>query len=644
MSIIRTTLIRLNMLFREISLSKPRWGMLLVIIGFITAILFGGLWLLFPIGFFGVNHDAFLENLSNYLLLSLLGALLVVEKVTQSSSPVFSILLGAILGILFFINILGLTMVDPAQINWLIRGDWQWHFLGWHIFRNETWQFPLGKITGFWFPMGTSIGYTDSIPLLALLLKPVAAFLPSDFQYIGLWLLICFILQGIFAVLLLRLSTKNLFLQAMGSLFFILTPILVQRLGHPALCAHWLLLAALWLYFKAWNHSSFYQQLGSWLLFISLSATIHPYLTVMMLGLATAFYIRVGWVNTQNTFTSAFLSLMALGVTALLIGWQVGYFLVSSSNLEGFGLGYYSMNLLSPFNAMGGGSALFRDIPVATEGQYEGFNYLGAGILILGIVAVYELNKHFVQRATWRNLLPLLVVSFLFTVLAVSNKVTVGSHVLIEWHSEWLKVLSTFRSTGRFFWPVHYLLLFTIIRVLIKRNPFRTAFIYLSLGLTLQIIDLWPIYQSHRQVRWNPALHWNPQLPVWNNPLKSAIWELAAPYYRHITLLPPGACGEAAAPYQPFAYLAGHHGLTINSGQMARFDDQQTGEYCQQLLKDLQQGKVEHDTVYIVHPTYLANLQKNARRDLVCSKIDDFEVCVTEQSYLKMEGKLQLGR
>lgn len=625
---------------KNLNSPMPR-GRQLVITLLITSLLFIVLWHFFPLtNVIRTDHYAFLEYFSTHLLISLVGTLLLAEKVIKNSDSNSSTLLGAALGMLVFINLFGLKMVDPTQITWLMRGDWEWQFLGWHIFRHEEWQFPVGKMTGFWYPVGTSIGYTDSIPWLALLLKPVSTFLPGDFQYIGLWLFSCFTLQGIFAALLLRQACKILFLQTLGILFFLLTPILIHRLGHPALCAHWLLLAALWLYLKHWHNFplSPSRQLGSWLLLTSLSAATHPYLAVMVLGLAIAFYSRVWLVEHQPVITSALLPMVTLGLVTLLIWWQVGYFLLGHKNMELFGVGHYSMNLLSPLNAMGSGSVLFRDMPFATAGQYEGLNYLGAGVLVLGLWAGYELTKRFVQQTTLKYFLPLFVVCFFLTLLAISNKVTLGSLVLLEFQDNLVSVLSMFRATGRFFWPVHYLLVFMVITVLMRRNSPWTTFTFLSFGVTLQVIDLWPIYQSHRQVRENPAFHWNPNLPTWENPLHSNFWHRVAQHYQHFTLLPPIACGEEAAPYQPFAYLAGHYGLTINTGHLARFDAEQTSHYCHQLLADFQTGVVDHESIYIVHPNFLSSFQKNARFPVVCANIDGFDICVTKDSYLRWKG------
>ena len=412
------------------------WLAIVIITGLFLITLQG----IFPFNqaFAPIGSYAYLENLSTQLLVSLVFALLLVNAMMKYNHSVMTLTLGAAIAILFFVNILGLKMVDPTQIDWIMRGDWEWHFMGWHFFRNEPWHLPLGKITNFSFPVGTSIGYTDSIPLFALLFKPFTHFLPADFQYIGLWIFISYILQGVFAALLIRLVSKNLLIQAVGTLFFVMSPVLLHRLGHEALCAHWLLLAGLWLYFKSWDKPSPYQALTSWILLISIGALVHPYLTVMLLGLATAFYARFWLVEQKCTMTPALLQLTLLGLTCLFMWWQAGYFFIDNKNMTGINLGHYSMNLLSPINAMGGGSLLFRDAPVATNGQYEGFNYLGAGILLMGVWMIYELNKNPVQRSTLKKYLPLIIVCIGFTIFAVSNKVTIGNVVLIDIQSQLL--------------------------------------------------------------------------------------------------------------------------------------------------------------------------------------------------------------
>ncbi len=84
-------------------------------------------------------------------------------------------------------------------------------------------------------------------------------------------------------------------------------------------------------------------------------------------------------------------------------------------------------------------------------GQYEGFNYLGAGVLLLGTWALYELMQRPPTRNTLKSLLPLGLISLGLTLFAVSHKVTWGATVLWELDSQFVGLLSVFRSSGRFF-------------------------------------------------------------------------------------------------------------------------------------------------------------------------------------------------
>jgi len=569
---------------------------------------------------------------ANLSLGSLLVLVLILMRVGHRfRHPSISLSLGAALGALFFIFTLGVQILIPTEIGWLMRShDWQTHFLGWHIFRNEPWHWPLGQLDGFWYPVGTSIGYTDSIPLLAFIFKPWHSLLPADFQYLGLWLFTCFILQGIFAALLMRLLTAHIWVQTLGILFWVLNPILLNRIAHPALCSHWLLLAGLWLYFKPWQNA--HQALSHWFVITALSAWIHPYITVMVLGLALAFYGRWGLVERRLSMSQASIHLLILVSSVLVLWWSVGYFLLTDKqDMQAQALGHYSMNLLSLVNPMGW-SAVLPDIPLATEGQYEGFNYLGLGLLLMAWWAVYEAIQRPIRWSQLKPVLPLMIVSLGLTLLALSNRITLGSQQLFALEHEWLTHLAAFQSTGRFFWPVNYALILFIIALLVRRNRPRRAVLYLSLGLSIQLFDFYPKISAHYQV------HQQPEYYLWDNPLKSDIWEFAAQYYRHITLLPPYACDEPAAPYAPFAYLAGHHGMTLNSGYLARFNGAQTRQYCQQLMQAIQHGQVEADHLYIVHPRYLTLFQTTAQHPLSCASIDSYNACVSKASYLKWQA------
>jgi hypothetical protein len=160
-------------------------------------------------------------------------------------------LLGALLGGFVFLVIYGPEILNPAFIGWTMEGDAAQHFLGWHFFRSEPWMFPVGLIEGYQFPQGTSLVYTDSIPLVAIPLKLITGLLPAVFQYHGMWLFSAYLLQGYFSALLLRYITKNPMFVLLGTCFFLLSPLLVQRAWiHESLTAHWIILGAIYLYFQ----------------------------------------------------------------------------------------------------------------------------------------------------------------------------------------------------------------------------------------------------------------------------------------------------------------------------------------------------------------------------------------------------------
>ena len=89
------------------------------------------------------------------------------NKYIEKYIPIFGMLLGGIV----FLIIYGHKILNPTFIEWTMDGDAAQHFLGWHFFRSEPWTFPIGVIQSYQYPQGTSLVYTDSIPLLAIPLK-----------------------------------------------------------------------------------------------------------------------------------------------------------------------------------------------------------------------------------------------------------------------------------------------------------------------------------------------------------------------------------------------------------------------------------------------------------------------------------------
>ena len=114
--------------------------------------------------------------------------------------------LGALLGAAVFLLVYGLPPLNVANDAFCrggyIEKDIQQHYAGWLFYRSSALGWPLGVTQAVNAPQGVSVAYTDSIPLLAVLCRPLAAALGGTFQYFGWFTLVCFALQGGFAALL----------------------------------------------------------------------------------------------------------------------------------------------------------------------------------------------------------------------------------------------------------------------------------------------------------------------------------------------------------------------------------------------------------------------------------------------------------
>ena len=122
--------------------------------------------------------------------------------------------LGALLGAAVFLLVYGLAPLDAANDAFCrggyIEKDIQQHYAGWLFYRSSAPGWPLGVTQAVNAPQGVSVAYTDSIPLLAVLCRPLAAALGGTFQYFGWFTLVCFALQGGFAALLCGLFAEGL--------------------------------------------------------------------------------------------------------------------------------------------------------------------------------------------------------------------------------------------------------------------------------------------------------------------------------------------------------------------------------------------------------------------------------------------------
>jgi hypothetical protein len=513
----------------------------------------------------------------------------------------WAVLPPVLLGVLACWAVTGSAMLAVSNVRWLAQSDLAQSYLGWAFFRGAPWSLPLGANPSYGLEFASSVYYSDSIPLLAILIKPFAGWLPEPFQYFGGWVLICFVLQAFFAWRLLGLFTQARLARLLGATLFVLAPPMLSRLGgHMALVGHWCVLAALYLYMRPSRR----WQTGCWATLVAMAMTIHAYLFVMVAAVWVADWLR-RMLQDRNACAGvdrswrwrAIREAVLVPMAAILAGWLAGFFMVSNGGAQAAGFGYYKMNLLAPFD--GAGWSWFGLQTAHAAGEYEGFNYLGLGGLALtGLALLLSLK---VQRlATTRHRWwPLVWVAVGLTVAAITPHVGWGSH---QWQiplpASWENKLShlSLQSTGRLFWVPYYLCLIWALGVLSRVLPVRWLSAVLALGVALQLVDLYPGLAS---------LHANLVTRAEATPipgLHGEFWDKAATRYHRLRQLPlqitkPG--------WEALAFYAQQHGMGTDAVQLARVNWDRFNLAQDEQRSRLLRGQPENDSLYVLDDTYV---------------------------------------
>jgi hypothetical protein len=492
-----------------------------------------------------------------------------------------------LLGLAAFWLVVGAGPLSPTNIAWFQGDDADpaQHYLGWAFFRASRWTLPIGANPDYGLEQSSGIVFSDSIPLLAFVFKLFSSLLPTPFQYFGLWLLLCYVLQAVFAARLAALVIAPRPARLAFAALLLFTPALMQRLnGHYTLCGHWLVLAGLYLCARRDSDPA---PSAAWIGLALLACLIHPYLLVMVLALWVAsltMRARTGSLPARSAVieVAVVLGLVALGA------WQSGWFLPGTS-VSGWGFGYYRMNLLSPIDP-NGWSYLLPDLP-QESGDYEGFNYFGLGALLVVALALSTLRR---SRPPLELLLPwtpLALVLVALALFAVSNKIGVADHeVAIPLPALVLRAANVFRSSGRMFWPVGYSLVLGALWLVTRTHGPRVATWVLLGAAAIQIIDT--------SASWRPLSQklFQQSGSVWSTPLRSPFWEEAAPRYAALRVVTAEARGHACA---PFSYLALTHGLATDCADLARPDAERERQIAEQSFQALLQGP-DADALYVL--------------------------------------------
>lgn len=368
-------------------------------------------------------------------------------------------------------------ILDIGNPGWLIRGqDNGENALGLHAYRYDPHAGASLRTTLLNAPDGVPVLYTDSNPLVTLAAKVFSPLLPADAQLVGPFILLCLILQTLFAWLLLRRHAPGPLALWIGVILLAFPPTLANRFVHANLMAHWTILAALWLFLNP-DHGT---KLRWWAPLIAITALIHSYLLIMV-GAIWASAMMVQFIAGP---ARARVMTLAHGAAILVLVAALAKWLGVGDQAVAGNFGAFSMPLDALWNpAIDSFSRLLPGHERSPGRGFEGFQYLGAGglLLVLGAIAIaWRMPAREPERAVsarLRGLVPALIV---LAILAVAR---------LHLPEPILAVLDPVRASGRLFWPVGYVLILMAVLAL-YRLPRDRAGLALAAILAIQIADV----------------------------------------------------------------------------------------------------------------------------------------------------------
>ncbi len=447
---------------------------------------------------------------------------------------------GFLIGALLFPMVYGTALLHVTYDSWIFTlpdPDIRQHYLGFLHFIHSDWHFPLGMFDSLSYPHMISVIWTDSIPGICLILKLFRSFLPPLFQFFGWFGLISFGLSGGLAALLVRKITKSTFLSILFVPVIVLSfPVLQRMYYHTSLAAHWIILLSLWIFFSEEEWSLKKRALvwgGMSLLCVMIHSYFLPMAGVIMLAGEILILIRKKGEGKRLLLPVA--SFCASGILGLFV---LGAF-AGHVNHDGYSVGGFNANLNTFWNSLGDGLLPPFENKIGT--QYEGYAYLGIGILLLCILSffilVIRLIRRKMQGASLKKMAgqhlyecAVVIMILVFLIVSLVPEVDLGMTTLIpDIMPGFLKRLfGMFRSNGRFIWPAVYLIILSCAYV-IKRSLPRAGVVILIFACLLQFLDIYS-YASKKNAYFSEE-------KFFMNPLDQIVLNDVIDRYKHLVVI-----------------------------------------------------------------------------------------------------------
>lgn len=560
-------------------------------------------------------------------------------------------LISALIGGILFVLIYGVRILNPLYDDWLFAGgDLTQHYVGWIFFRRSELQFPLGLIDGLLGDIKTSVLYMDSIPILAMFFKILSPILPKTFQYFGLMGLMSFMLSGASSSLLIYRFNKNGIFCIIGSTLYVVCPAILQRLyGHEGLACHFLIILGfvLWAYQNHQWKKKWQKQFMApilWGVLGIVAVGTHMYFVPMIYCAMLGCFITDTFLYKKPS--RALFSVLALTLTSLISMWLLGAF-YGDAVVSAQGLGVNSANINTFWNPLdiygygmvgygSKGSIFFDSIPV-NNGQYEGYAYIGLGIM-LGIVMALttlivqlvrskekfltDLRSGLKNKKAWIIAVILIFIIAMFYAISPSAYLNATKIYDIYYSERIINFMSSFRATGRFAWVGMYLIFTAVLYILSRIGNKKLMIAALTVCVALQFTDMGSQLYSKR---------WYKEKQTYVSPLSDPRWEQLAEGCDKLVSLPydqPEVISYA------FGIFAMKHDMTISHFHVARppLDDIINQYYGN--IEKIRSGNADPTALYV----FLSDEHIPEAEGLKVYELDGYYVVKCPNQYDPLEG------
>jgi hypothetical protein len=564
-----------------------------------------------------------------------------------------------VIGLSIFVYVTGGRILNPTSRDWLMIGDSATHYMGWEFFRHTgLLQWPLGLNPKNGLDISSSIAFTDSIPLAAFVIKPFNSLLPATFQYLGLWILICFVLQTYLAVRLLGHFLTNQIQIALGSVFIALSPVLMYRLvhdgyGHIALVSHFLILGAFNLYFTTKLKTLW------WTLLFASTILIQAYFIPMVAAIWIAKLVQhlrheggsrsIVVKHSVVVAVTAVVTLVVGGYVALGSNLFTGSTEVTDSSFP-YWFRWQPLSLVDIQTSFSGTWSHFLSDQQELRGDVEGFSFLGSGIILLAsLVTLVLLCRHFVARFPH------------YQVPQVAA--AIGATLVIA--ASWIVMSTQVFSMALFVLLAIFIIQFSIEKLVTKKSESRSRHLILFLvvaslaaysmtfrpGIGRRTFFVYPLpplfkqftqtFHTHGRYVW-PAYYllvlvvivvacrvFNKKLativlagcllfqvvdsasavttvrhrftdgPEWVSPMQDPRWEEFAQTHKNIVTLPL-LINDLADRWMLIADFASRHKMGTNAVYFSRINMEEASQYAGRLHDGFLRGTLNPSNIYIV--------------------------------------------